>query len=73
MGFFLSKLALLTIAMSIAGLPKAYSIELPADNWNLNIFSYVNSHLAHSGGSPCVRLVVTLFKSSFIEQRAREE
>ena len=50
MGFFLSKLALLTIAMSIAGLPKAYSIELPADNWNLNIFSYVNSHLAHSGG-----------------------
>jgi len=22
---------------------------------------------------PCVRLVVTLFKSSFIEQRAREE
>jgi hypothetical protein len=23
--------------------------------------------------SPCVRLVVTLIKSSFIEQRAREE
>ena len=49
MGVFLSKLALLTIVMSIAGLPKAYSIELPADNWNLNIFSYVDSHLAHSG------------------------
>jgi hypothetical protein len=48
MRFFLSKLALLTIVMSIAGLPKAYSIELPTDNWNLNIFSYVNSHLAHS-------------------------
>jgi len=49
MKFFLSKLALLTIIMSITGLPKAYSIELPTDNWNLNIFSYVDSHVAHSG------------------------
>jgi hypothetical protein len=49
MRLFLSKLTLLVIVVSFAGLPKAYSIELPTDNWNLNIFSYVNGHLAHSG------------------------
>jgi hypothetical protein len=41
MGSFISKLILLTTVISIAGLPKAYSVELPSDNWNLNIFSYV--------------------------------
>ena len=40
MGSFISKLILLTTVISIAGLPKAYSVELPSDNWNLNIFSY---------------------------------
>ena len=45
----LSKLVLFTVAMSIAGLPKAYAIELPSENWNLNVFSYADSHLAHSG------------------------
>jgi hypothetical protein len=49
MRIFLQKLALLTIVMSIAVVPKAYAIELPSDNWNLNIFSYIDGHLAHTG------------------------
>ena len=47
MKFLLPKLALLAIV--IAGLPKVYAVELPSDNWNLNVFSYLDSHVAHSG------------------------
>jgi hypothetical protein len=49
MRYFLSKLGLFTIVMSIVGLPKAYSVEIPVDNWNLNIFSHVDIDLARSG------------------------